>query len=325
MRAVAAAATSNAQPRCLRACLWPIPLAVMFEHLFVERRDDHRTGCRAMARPRAGCPSRRACDLAGQPRSALRSAADHDGSRRRRLARARLASSRVRISPLTMTGICTASFTARTAFQSAIALVELTTGAAMHGDRVGCPRLRRGEQVRRIDDWMHPSQAASSASRELLTACTVASISRSAWSRSRISADPDAMLVTMLGRATHVDVDDVGALGLRDTGALRHPTRLTAGELDRFDGQAPPIAAPPGLAAVFDQRRACRHLRNDEARPELLGHAAERRIGDAGHRGQNHPICERDRANRRTGFTALLRLQPQECLSIRRHNSMHRD
>src|SRR5688572_11220976 len=54
------------------------PLAVMFEHLFVERRDDIEL---YVERWRGLCrlPVERACDLSGQPRFALRSAAHHDG------------------------------------------------------------------------------------------------------------------------------------------------------------------------------------------------------------------------------------------------------
>ena len=105
-----------------------------------------------------------------------------------------------------------------------------------------------------------------------------------------MSADPDAPVGDLLGRATHVDIDDVGALRLGDPGALRHPLRLAAGELDDVDIDAPSVAATRCLPFAPDKAGTCRHFRHDQAGAESLSQPAERRIGNSGHRRQNHPV-----------------------------------
>ncbi len=68
------------------------------------------------------------------------------------------------MSPLTMIGSAIASFTSRTARQSAVALVELLSRAAMDGDRLHARALGSRGELRRIPASHRPSRAASSTS-----------------------------------------------------------------------------------------------------------------------------------------------------------------
>ncbi len=104
----------------------------------------------------------------------------------------------------------------------------------------------------------------------------------------------------LLGRAAHVDVDDVRALRFGDAGALSHPAGFAAGELHDMNADAPPFAAHARFALPLGQRRARGHFRHHQARPQPLGQAAERRIRDARHRRQNHAVRQRHRANRQS-------------------------
>src|SRR5262249_31800982 len=118
----------------------------------------------------------------------------------------------------------------------------------------------------------HPSRILSVTGTE--TAPTVASISDRAWSSSRLSAEPDCPPGTCWpagGRprwTTNVDIDDGGAAGLCDARALRHPGRLTPCQLDDVRAQPLPFGTHPRLGTPLGERRARRHLRDDQARPQ---------------------------------------------------------
>ena len=73
----------------------------------------------------------------------------------------------------------------------------------------------------------------------------------------------------VLGRAAHVDVDDLGARALGDARALRHPVRLTTGKLHDMDAGALSFGAQHGVAVAFDQKFARGHFGDDKAGPEL--------------------------------------------------------
>ena len=91
--------------------------AVMREHFTVERADQRQLFAERRRRL-AAAGSQIARELAGKPRPALGAAADHHGVGLRRRKR-RVGVVEVSMSPLTTTGIATASLTARTAAQSA--------------------------------------------------------------------------------------------------------------------------------------------------------------------------------------------------------------
>jgi hypothetical protein len=78
----------------------------------------------------------------------------------------------------------------------------------------------------------------------------------------------------VLGRASHVDVDDFGAGAFGNARALRHPVRLAAGELNDMDAGALAFGAQHGVAAAFDQRIACRREQRQAA-----GHQVRRQGG----------------------------------------------
>ena len=137
-----------------------------------------------------------------------------------------------------------------------------------------------------------------------MTAATVASISVSAWSRSRISAEPDCAVGHVPRRAAHVDVDDVGAGGLGDPRALRHPVRLAAGKLHDVRADAGRLAAQPRHRPALREIVARGHLGHDQAGAELRGQPAERRVGDAGHRREQGPGWRRNIADLQW-FTAV--------------------
>ena len=66
------------------------------------------------------------------------------------------------------------------------------------------------------------------------------------------------------GRTAHVDVDDIGALGLGDPGALAHPMGLAAGELDHVRADAGGFAAQPGHPVTIGEFIAGGHFGDDE-------------------------------------------------------------
>ena len=105
---------------------------------------------------------------------------------------------------------------------------------------------------------------------------------------------PGRTVGDLLGRATHIDIDDVGALRLGNPGPFRHPMRLASGKLDDVDIDAPAVAAHRCLPFAPDKAGTCRHFGHDQAGAQFLSQPAERRIGNSGHRRQDHAVrCPR--------------------------------
>ena len=94
----------------------------------------------------------------------------------------------------------------------------------------------------------------------------------------------------LLGRATHVDVDDVCTLSLGDAGAFRHPSGLAAGELHYVDTDALSLAAHACLTLALRQAGTGGHFRDHQSRAVLFREPAEGRVGNARHRRQNHTV-----------------------------------
>ena len=92
--------------------------------------------------------------------------------------------------------------------------------------------------------------------------------------------------------AAHVDVDDVGASGLRDPRALRHPVRLAAGKLDHMWADAGRFAAQLGHRLAIHEVIAGGHLGDDKASSKAGRESAKGSVGDAGHRRKENPIGE---------------------------------
>ena len=74
-----------------------------------------------------------------------------------------------------------------------------------------------------------------------LTAATVASISRRAWSRSRIRAEPAGAIGDLLGGAAHIDVDDCGAFGFPRCGRPRPSSGPRSRPAARHGWRSPPL------------------------------------------------------------------------------------
>ena len=100
-------------------------------------------------------------------------------------------------------------------------------------------------------------------------------------------------------RAAEIDVDQPrAAIGI-ELRRLRHDPRLAAGELHRHRllvGAA--LRHRQRLPGLADRRLAGDHLRHHQRGALLFDHAPERQIGDAGHRRQDHRVCERDGTER---------------------------
>ncbi len=91
-------------------------------------------------------------------------------------------------------------------------------------------------------------------------------------------------------RASHVDVDDLGALPGSDPGALRHPMGFAAGELHHVAADPGCLQPQPRIALARGKRRTGRHLRYDETGAKPRRQPAERGVGDARHGRQDDRI-----------------------------------
>jgi hypothetical protein len=115
---------------------------------------------------------------------------------------------------------------------------------------------------------------------------------------------PGGHVAHFLGRAAHVDVDDLGAeihVGARRAGEL---DRVAAGDLHRDRaGLARVIEAQARLARGGEPGARGDHLGDRERGAEAAGEAAERTIGDAGHGSDKHCVLQRVSAElHRLGF-----------------------
>ncbi|MGY3082064.1 hypothetical protein ACVWZZ_008472 [Bradyrhizobium sp. LM6.10] len=91
------------------------------------------------------------------------------------------------------------------------------------------------------------------------------------------------------GRTAHVDVDDVGAFGFGNPGALRHPMRLATGELDHVRTDPGGFAAQPGHPMAVGELIAGGHFGHDQTGSQLGGEPAHGRVSHPRHR------CQEDR------------------------------
>jgi hypothetical protein len=102
----------------------------------------------------------------------------------------------------------------------------------------------------------------------------------------------------LLRGATHVDVDDLGALPDVVARGVRHHRRLGAGDLhrDRLD-LAVVVGAPARLLAAPEERIRGHHLGYGQARAELLAQLPEGAVRDTGHRRDKKIISQRARTD----------------------------
>jgi hypothetical protein len=100
-------------------------------------------------------------------------------------------------------------------------------------------------------------------------------------------------------RTTHVEVDVIGAVLLDgDAHRVGDDPRVDAGQLDAVH-RAGSLARHhgPRLGVAFDERARRHHLVDVEATAIGPAERAERRVGDAGHRRENHRRVDGDGAD----------------------------
>jgi hypothetical protein len=105
-------------------------------------------------------------------------------------------------------------------------------------------------------------------------------------------------IADLLGRATHIDVDDVRAAIHVVARGLGHHFGVGAGDLDhlRLDF-AVVVAAAQRLLRPPEKRIGRHHLRHRHARAQALAEAAEGPIGHPRHRRDNEIVPELDRSD----------------------------
>ena len=89
-----------------------------------------------------------------------------------------------------------------------------------------------------------------------------------------------------LDRTAEIDVDDIGAAADGDAGGLGHGGGVAARQLDR-GWAAVHLGHAQGGLVLAHHGPGGDHLGDDEAGAEFAGEAAERQVGDAGHRRQD--------------------------------------
>ena len=203
------------------------------------------------------------------------------------------ASSNEVMSPLTTSGMPIASLTARTAPQSALALVELATGAAVHRDHLHAGGFGAARQFGRVERTLVPAEPHLQRHRHLHRRDRrldqrqgVVEIAHQR--RAGLAAGDVAR------RTAHVDVDDFGAGGFRDAGAFRHPvvsqpaSWTTCGPI--------PVASQRSrdIGRCLDQILAGGHFGDDKSGAECRGQTPERGVGNARHRRQKDPVGDRN-------------------------------
>ena len=144
-----------------------------------------------------------------------------------------------------------------------LALVELAAGAAMHGDHLHAGGFRAARQFRRVERAIVPAEPHLQRHRhfhrrdrrldQFERVIEIAHQRRAGLAAGHMTC-----------RATHVDVDDVGAGGFRDPRALRHPLGLAAGELNHMRADAGRLAAQPRHRPAVDEFVAGGHLGHDQ-------------------------------------------------------------
>ena len=281
-----------------------------------------RAGARAARRLRLRVAGRRQLlaggqevrDLAEDPRPALRGAADHDrvGAGARAARRAPCAASRCRRWPPPE---CAAPPSPRRSVSySASPLVALLARAAVHGDhrdagalggaRDGAPRCARAShQPVRIFSVTGTPRGAQAAT----TASMIAQRQRLVLHQRR--AGP--LVAHLLGRAAHVDVDDLRA-AVDVVGARPRPSsaRRCRRSAPRSAPLSPSWSARREVFRLFHSSLARgHHLAHRVARAEPLAQLAERPVGHAGHRGDEQAVRQRDGADvhGRAGEAELLK------------------
>ena len=281
------------QDRCLRASRSPAPC----RNGSVSRGNGAARS--ASARPAPGRPAARRCAGNARPgrgTRAGRSSRGRSSPHRRRSAPApRRHPPRVAMSPLTITGMPTPSFTRRDEIPVGGAGVEHLPGAAVHRDHADAALLGDARQPRGRSGWRGPSPCASSASPAAATARTVASRMRAAAASSRISALPALWPTATFFTGQPKLMSTMSApRSDRNAGRLGHRRRVAAGQLDAPTGRAVQLGHAQRGAVLPHHRPGGDHLRHHQPGAEFARQPAERQVGDARHGCEDHRRVEPD-------------------------------
>ena len=177
-----------------------------------------------------------------------------------------------------------------------LALVELAARAAMDGDHLHARLLGAAGKQRRVErrlvpaePHLHRDRHGDRVDHRVDQRHGVVEVAHQR--RAGIAAGH------LLGRAAHVDVDDVGALARRDARGLGHVVGLAAGKLHHVDRQARMADTGGAALPALGELAARHHLGNDQSGAVPIGAQAEGLVGDARHRRQEHPVADFDAAD----------------------------
>ncbi len=170
--------------------------------------------------------------------------------------------------------------------------VELLPGAAVHRDGGIAEPFRPAGEVRGVAGGVVPAQPHLDGDRHRDRAThrgeqALGMVEVAHQGRAGLAAGHG------LGRAAHVDVDHVGAVGLGEPRALRHPARVAAGELDDVGQHALALGPQARLLGAAGEILRRHHLGDGRGGTQPTGDAAHVQVGDAGQGRQERPAARR--------------------------------
>ncbi len=177
------------------------------------------------------------------------------------------------------------------------AAVELLPRAAVDRDGADAERLGARGEIGRVLRGVVPAQPhlQRHRPRRRVHRCGDQAFGQVHVAHQRRAGEPAGHF---LGRAAHVDVDEVGAGGLRHPRAPRHPFGAAADELDHGERQAvADRGAAHHVGAAGGEELARHHLGRDIGGAEARGGAAERQVRHAGHRRGQDAAADGDAAD----------------------------
>ena len=192
------------------------------------------------------------------------------------------------------------------------ALVELAPGSPVNRNQADALGFRPPRQFRRIEAGFIPAKPHLHRDRDANGAngCSdqVDRMAEVAHERRARQAPRHA-----LGRTTHVDVDEIGTVCLREPRRLRQILRSAPGNLHRM--QSPAASSSPNLAFGFAARQTGgRHHFADRQRRSLFGSGSPHSgICDAGHWGEERAPAQQQGANPKISNKGSRGLTPVCC------------
>src|SRR5260221_7910392 len=238
-------------------------LTVMVQHFLIEGVDQLELFTYGWRRFKsATCEITR--NLSRKPRTSLRGAADHDciGTRRCQREQRIFEGTNIAIDyHRNRNGILHRA----DGDPVRVSVVELTARTTMNRYELDAGRLGATRKFRRVDGGRIPTQSHLQGDRNLHgrhrridQAQRVIEIAHECRTGSPVD--------DLLRGTTHIDVDDVGALGFGDTGAFGDPMCFTASKLHYMDSDTLPLATNNSFAFATNQASTSGHFRNHQPR-----------------------------------------------------------